>query len=96
MLNFLNIDYISHINALEISYDNHYIISSSLDRTVRIWNLISRKQEFFLTAHTSYINVIRITRDNNYMITVAEDKTVQIWNLITKSQKNILGRILLL
>ena len=43
------------VSSMAITSDNKYLISSSLDKTIRIWNLLEKRQEAVLKGHTSYI-----------------------------------------
>ena len=58
----------SYVNSVAITSDNKYIISGSDDNTIRIWNLLKKRQETVLEGHTSYVNSIAITSDNKYII----------------------------
>ena len=65
--------------------DNKYIISGSgnpisknSDNTIRIWNLLEKRQETVLQGHTSYVNTLVLTSDNKYIISSSYDKTVRI------------------
>ena len=56
------------INSIAMTSDNKYIISGSHDKTIRIWNLLEKRQETVLEGHTSSVTSIAITSDNKYII----------------------------
>ena len=69
--------------------DNKYVISGSIDKTIRIWNLLETTQETVLNGHSSSVWSVALTSDNKYIISVSSDKTIRIWNLLDKN-KNLL------
>ncbi|OMJ79894.1 hypothetical protein SteCoe_19980 [Stentor coeruleus] len=87
----------SEINSLVISSDNKYLVSGSgsyldngSDNTIRIWNLLERRQELVFQGHTGPVKCVAITSDNKFVISGAEDSTLRIWNLNNKTQEAIL------
>ena len=70
--------------------DNKYIISSSVDNTIRVWNPLEKRQESVLQEHTSQFWTVIVTNDNKYIISGSLDKTIRIWNLLQKTQQSIL------
>ena len=56
------------VTSIVITSDNKYIISGSSDCTIRIWNLLEKRQETVLKGHTSGVTSIAITSDNKYII----------------------------
>jgi WD domain, G-beta repeat. len=43
----------SAVNAILVTKDKKFVITGSDDHTVRIWNLIDKRQESVLEGHTS-------------------------------------------
>ena len=80
----------SSVRAIAITSDNKYIISGSYDWTIRIWNLLEKRQETVLEGHTYGITSIAITSDSKYVISGSKDKTIRIWNLFEKRQETVL------
>ena len=54
------------VNCVVISPDNHYIVSGSRDKTVRIWNVQEHHQEAILRGHTSSVFCIAVTNNSKY------------------------------
>ncbi|OMJ65012.1 hypothetical protein SteCoe_39847 [Stentor coeruleus] len=58
----------SYVNSVTITSDNQYVVSGSLDKTVRVWNLLEKRQEVVLEGHTSGVISVAITSDNQFVI----------------------------
>jgi WD40 repeat protein len=79
----------SFVNCVAFTSDNKYIVSGSWDETIRIWNMIEKKEEGILEGHTSGVTSLAITTDNKYIIS-AGDKTIRIWNFEERKQESVL------
>ena len=71
--------------------NNKYVVSGSEDKTIRIWNLLEKRQETVLQGHTSPVLTVAVTSDNKYIVSGSLDKTIRIWNLLEKRQETILN-----
>ena len=69
--------------------DNKYIISCSLDKTIRVWNILEKRQEAVLQENLNGVNSLTVTSDNKYAVTGSLDKTIRIWNLFEKRQEAV-------
>ena len=70
------------VDKVLITPDGRRIVSTSNDKTIRIWDLTSGEQLFILRGHQSIINILCITSDNRYIISSSiEDYAVKIWDL---------------
>ena len=58
--------------------DNKYIVSGSSDKTIRIWNLLERRQETVLNGHTEGVTSVVVTNDNKYVLSGSEDCTIRV------------------
>ena len=56
-----------------------YLASSSWDKSIRIWDLDTKRQEAVLKGHTDTVNCIAIY--GNYLISGSKDTTIRLWNL---------------
>ncbi|OMJ78910.1 hypothetical protein SteCoe_21180 [Stentor coeruleus] len=74
------------IQALS-SKQEYYIISGSLDNSIKVWECSSWAEYCTFYGHTETITDLALCPGNdtdNYIMSCSEDKTVQIWNLIEK------------
>ena len=58
----------SPINAIIITSDSQYIISTSYAKSIRIWSLKSGIQEYKLKGHTEAVFSLAITSDNKLLV----------------------------
>ena len=59
-----------------VSQDNKYIISGSFDYTIRIWNILEKRQETVVERHLIKVASVAVTNDNKYIISGSSDKTI--------------------
>ena len=45
----------NYVYSLAVTNDSKYLISGSGDATIRIWNLLEKRQVSLLRGHTSYV-----------------------------------------
>ena len=81
----------TYLFRLNCSSDKRWkcIISGSLDKTIRIWNLFEKRQEALLKGH-SRVNSLAVTADNQSIVSDSDDKKIRIWSLLEKRQEAIL------
>jgi hypothetical protein len=68
------------VQSLTISNDNQYLISGSMDKTIRIWKIPTGIEEQVLTGHSEGIITI-LSIDNKKIISASADTTIRIWGL---------------
>jgi WD40 repeat protein len=69
----------SSVSAIAVTPDGKYLVSGSVDHTVRVWHLETGKQLFTFTGHSEWVNAIAISPDGNRIISGSSDKTIKIW-----------------
>ena len=77
----------SYIYSVAVTSDNKYILSGSDDGTIRIWNLIEKRQAGVLEGHWSKVTTVAITTDYKYIISGSSDRSIIVWNFINKRQE---------
>ncbi|MEG3918101.1 WD40 repeat domain-containing protein [Microcoleus sp. T3_A4] len=70
-------------NKLIITPDNKRVIAGSRDKTLKIWDLTTRRQIYTLQGHKDWIASVGVTLDSQYLISGSKDKTLKVWNLRT-------------
>jgi len=58
-------------------------VSSSLDKTLKVWDLNTGKCFSTLKGHQSSLNAIAVTPDGKRAVSGSSDKTLKVWNLDT-------------
>ncbi|MEV0990968.1 hypothetical protein AB0J17_28665, partial [Streptomyces sp. NPDC049949] len=62
-----------------------YAITTSNDRTARVWDLATGTHHTTLTGHTSTVNGVAVAQIDGrpHAITTSNDKTARVWDLTT-------------
>jgi WD40 repeat protein len=71
------------ITAVDVTPDNHYAISASLDSTIKVWDLATGACVNTLYGHTKDIYSIAVTPDGKHLVSGSRDATLKVWNLAT-------------
>ncbi len=69
-------------DAISISSDNRYILSSAWDKTLKIWDLLSGRLRTTIQVET-YIHFIKTTPNNKFIVTAMDNGKIVIWELST-------------
>ncbi|MBQ2097815.1 MAG: PD40 domain-containing protein, partial [Bacteroidales bacterium] len=81
-----------YVTSASFSPDGRYIVSASVDRTVRIWDAKTGQQVGNpLEGHTAYVNSASFSPDGRYIVSASYDKTVRIWDAKTGHQVQTLN-----
>lgn len=83
---FVQIGHSALITSVLITPDGNNIISSSLDKTIKIWDIDKQIITKTIETHTAGINQIAISPDGNYMASASKDKFIKLWPLNNKSE----------
>ncbi len=70
--------HLSAVTALTFSPDGRWIASGSQDRTVRIWETATGRQQRVLKGHTSPVTALAFSPDGQRLASSSEDGTVRI------------------
>ena len=66
--------------SINYSIDNSLIVSASSDKSIRIWNVATRKQIGLLQGHTDWVYSANFSPDMKFIISGGKDTTVRIWS----------------
>ncbi len=58
-----------------------YLITASIDKTLRIWDLGALSCRKILRGHTDKINFLATTSDGRFVISASEDRKVGVWEV---------------
>ncbi|KAG8707345.1 hypothetical protein FRC08_000568 [Ceratobasidium sp. 394] len=72
------------ILTLAYSPDGEYILSGSVDNTIRIWDARTGQSVGQpLQGHTDYVNTVAYSPDGAYILSGSDDNTIRIWDAHT-------------
>ncbi|PCJ64995.1 MAG: hypothetical protein COA58_12050 [Bacteroidetes bacterium] len=74
------------ITDLLVTVDRKYLVSSSKDRTVRIWAIANSKEEIKFEHHTWAVTDIDIDPFGQYLVSGGLDGTVNLYELKTRTK----------
>ena len=60
--------HIHWVTTLSVTSDNKYIVSGSIDNTIRTWSLLLKRQDTVLQGHTLGVVTLAVTSDNKYIV----------------------------
>jgi WD40 repeat protein len=68
------------IAAAQFSPNGNKIVTSSSDRTAKIWDSVNGKLLNSLNGHTGVVNSVQFSPNGKYIVTASYDHTAKIWN----------------
>ncbi len=71
------------VTSASFSPDGKFLVSSSGDKTLRIWNVQTGKTVHTLRGHTDWVTSAAFSPDGNRIVSSSSDKTIRIWNART-------------
>lgn len=68
------------ISSLDISKkkDNKYLVSGSLDKTIKIWNYDGKLIKTMF--HDGAVTKVKYSKDNKFIFSSSDDKTIKVWS----------------
>lgn len=70
----------NNINTIRFSSDSKRIVTSSNDKSARVWDAETGKLIDSLVGHKHYVFFAEFSTDNKYILTLSDDNAVKIWN----------------
>ena len=75
------------VSSVAFSPDGRYIVSSSGDKTIQLWDAQTGGQVGIpLQGHTDSVNSVAFSPDGRHIVSGSEDKTIQLWDAQTGGQ----------
>lgn len=69
------------LSDVTLSADGKFCLTSSWDKTMRLWNLESGKSTATFIGHTNDVMSAAFSPDNRLIVSGSRDKTMKVWNI---------------
>ena len=76
--------FVGHTGAtfgLDFSSDGTILLSTSGDRTVRMWEWASGEELHRFTTHIDWVNEVKFTPDEAFAISAGQDPAARVWRI---------------
>jgi WD40 repeat protein/serine/threonine protein kinase/DNA-binding XRE family transcriptional regulator len=71
------------LNDVAFSPDGKHILTSSNDKTARLWDMMTGQTVISYTGHTAGVKSVAFSPDGRYVLTGSLDKTARLWDTET-------------
>ena len=75
--------HIGPVTAVAFSSDGKRVVTGSLDKTAKIWDVATGKAVATLKGHTGGINTVAFSPDNKRVVTASADNSAKLWDTTT-------------
>lgn len=76
-------EHASWVTSVALNFQNNIVVSSSLDDTIKVWNLQKGELLFNLTGHSRDVNTIALSPDGKNVFSGSDDCTIRVWYVPT-------------
>jgi len=70
------------VSDISLSADNLFALSSSWDKTLRLWDLRAGKTSRSFVGHTKEVHTVCFSQDNRQVISAGADRGFKLWNTL--------------
>jgi WD40 repeat protein len=75
------------VNGCAISPDGSFIVSASVDKTLKIWDAKTGAERLTLSGHKDAVYGCAISPDGSFIVSASWDKTLKIWDAKTGAER---------
>ena len=72
------------VSDLSLSSDNTFLLSSSWDKTIRLWDLRAQKTSRRFVGHSKEVFSTSFSADNRQIISAGADRGIKLWNTLAE------------
>jgi WD40 repeat protein len=73
-----------------VSPDGRWIVSSSWDKTLKIWDTFTGMQRKVLKGHTDSVSGCAVSPDGRWIVSSSFDHTLKVWDATTGTERKVL------
>lgn len=74
------------VRSVNFSSDGKLLLTSSDDKSLKVWNVADRRFIYSLTGHSNWVRTAHFSPDSRLVGSGADDKTVKIWDTEQRSE----------
>ena len=71
---------------MSFSPDGKTLASASSDKTIKLWNIKTKKEIFSFLGHNNAVNSVSFSPDGKILASGSDDNTIKLWNIETKKE----------
>jgi WD40 repeat protein/serine/threonine protein kinase len=71
------------VTAVAMTPDGRFVVSGSKDKTLRLWDLTTKKCLRTFEGHKKDVTAVAITPDGRFVVSGSTDSTLRLWDLST-------------
>lgn len=77
------------VSDVSISYDGQFALSSSWDKTLRLWDLNTGVTTRRFVGHEADVLSVSFSADNRQIVSGSRDRTIKLWNTLGECKFDI-------
>lgn len=77
------------MSDVAISSDGQFALSSSWDKTLRLWDLNTGLTTRKFVGHTGDVLSVSFSADNRQIVSASRDRSIKLWNTLGECKFNI-------
>jgi WD40 repeat protein len=62
-----------------VTPDGRYVASASSDRTVKLWEVATKREVTTLFGHGQLVGAVALSANGRYLASGSDDRTVKLW-----------------
>jgi platelet-activating factor acetylhydrolase IB subunit alpha len=67
------------VSSVVFSASGDFLISSSRDKTIKIWEVATGFNTRTLSGHTDWVRKARLSPDGHWLASVSNDQSIRVW-----------------